>query len=397
MRLLLHYRSPRETHALDREDAPDVVTVADLDHLRIFLGRPPKPGVIREYDEVPDALHLDHALHLAPRNRSTPPFFTDCAVVVAANGHRWKYSEPADVWSRVDGRLGSGSICPTSFRSYQRLRAEFGPLRSAAGALLAETADVASDSPMRQSPHPYRPDLHPGQSAEWRSGPGDLWLTARVVRVIHERDDSGPFTSAVVQPCPGGVDLGVERTLVGPTLATCLRTHPSGPLLPIAPFERSHLSTDDLRKIGSNWMSANCTQVRDMASELVALRTRAPAVPDEVIHLLDRLGAPTHSSYPPAELSVAERLRLVVGRRRPSDRRILHLRAERVIRLMKDEITSLRDGLLYGLCAARSLREPLARSLREYGETVVAISTRAATLERRISRVRAIAGLPEAP
>lgn len=61
--------------------------------------------------------------------RSTPLEIADCACVTDSRGKVWKYSEPADVWSLVDGRLGPGSVCHASARSYQKLLAEFGPLR----------------------------------------------------------------------------------------------------------------------------------------------------------------------------------------------------------------------------------------------------------------------------
>lgn len=64
-------------------------------------------------------------------DRSTPAGYTDCAIVTDRRGKQWKYSEPADVWSLVDGHLGPGSVSKTSSRSYQRLVSDFGPLHIA--------------------------------------------------------------------------------------------------------------------------------------------------------------------------------------------------------------------------------------------------------------------------
>jgi hypothetical protein len=62
-------------------------------------------------------------------NRSTPKNFRDLATVIDSRGRTWKYSEPADVWRVTDSEGLVGFVVPTSARSWQRLVAEFGPLR----------------------------------------------------------------------------------------------------------------------------------------------------------------------------------------------------------------------------------------------------------------------------
>lgn len=381
MRLLLHYARPRETHALDRETAPSVVLVHGRDATRVFRGRPPTHGV-RNYDEVPDAAHLDSLLAPAPLDRTTPSNFPDGAVLTDAGGCRWGYSALADVWRLLDGRFAALSV-----RSYQRLRAEFGPLSG---------APPVAPPPMRQSDAAHRPDLHPGQSVEWRSGLQDHWLEARVVRVVHERDDAGPLTTAVVQPCPGGRDLGVERTLVGPTLAICLRTRSGGD--PVARDARRLLALLDDGYDRWGETSATRRAIAGLRARLGMPPLESPPrveVPDEVTRLLDALGAPSHHLYPEAELTVAERLQYLLDRRpRPSDRRILQLRAHRAIRTMEEELAyyrehpALRSPLAYGVYIGKASaheRETLRAQIRE----------RVALLERRIIRVRAIADPPE--
>lgn len=65
--------------------------------------------------------------HIEKSGRSTPLEYADLARVHDMRGNVWSYSEPADVWRVVNDK--TLFVVPTSARSYQRLVAEFGPLR----------------------------------------------------------------------------------------------------------------------------------------------------------------------------------------------------------------------------------------------------------------------------
>jgi hypothetical protein len=58
--------------------------------------------------------------------RSTPPEYLDLSVVRDSRGKEWTYSEPGDVWLLVN--KDSLTVDHRSARSWQKLRADFGPV-----------------------------------------------------------------------------------------------------------------------------------------------------------------------------------------------------------------------------------------------------------------------------
>ena len=59
--------------------------------------------------------------------RSTPPEYPDLAQVKDSKGKVWLYNEPGDVWLLAD--RDTITVRHTSARSWQKLRADFGPVK----------------------------------------------------------------------------------------------------------------------------------------------------------------------------------------------------------------------------------------------------------------------------
>lgn len=63
--------------------------------------------------------------YTSDESRSTSLEYRDCAEVIDRRGQSWRYCEPSDTWGFVNE---DGSIAQYSFRSFQRLSHEFGPV-----------------------------------------------------------------------------------------------------------------------------------------------------------------------------------------------------------------------------------------------------------------------------
>jgi hypothetical protein len=99
---------------------------------KVIKQRPPFAVFGQDYIDDMRALlaELDRLRAENAAGRSTPGEIEDCAHFWDSRGQLWCYSEPADVWSMREQPTPAAMTAPYSARSYQRLVAEFGPLRA---------------------------------------------------------------------------------------------------------------------------------------------------------------------------------------------------------------------------------------------------------------------------